>query len=196
VEISRRVLGPDHPNTLFNVSNLAGFLTDEGQYAESEALYKKALEDDRRVLGPEDRLTLYMLWAQGTLYQREGKCAQAETAIGEAYAGQKHAFGAGHPYTSMFETDLALAEMSQGKFAQAEPLAREALEGDKKSQPDAWQRYEAEAVLGECLAGEKKKAEAAPLLREGYAGMLARRAQIDVPDLYRLARVRGWENRD
>jgi hypothetical protein len=47
-------------------------------------------------------------------------------------------------------------------------------------------------VLGECLALEKKRAEAAPLLREGYAGMVARKAQIDAGDLYRLARARGW----
>ena len=71
-------------------------------------------------------------------------------------------------------------------------MAREALEAEKKVQPDNWQRYRAESLLGESLAGEKKYDEAEPLLLEGYNEMLARKDHIDAPDLYHLNLGDQW----
>jgi len=88
--------------------------------------------------------------------------------------------------------DLALAYQSQGKFAQSEPLAREAMQFNRKNEPDDWQGFRAESLLGASLAGQKKYAEAEPLLLEGYRGMLARKDRIAVPDRYHLDRAREW----
>src|SRR6516162_4875524 len=88
--------------------------------------------------------------------------------------------------------DLALVYLSQGKFAASEPLAREALEFDRKKQPEDWQRFRAESLLGASLAGQKKYAEAEPLLLEGYQGMVARKNRIAVPDWYHLEWARKW----
>jgi hypothetical protein len=66
----------------------------------------------------------------------------------------------------------------QGKFAESEPLSREALEFDRKEQPDDWRRFRAETLLGASLAGQKKYAEAEPLLLEGYRGMRARKERM------------------
>jgi hypothetical protein len=88
--------------------------------------------------------------------------------------------------------DLALAYLSQGKFAESEPLAREALAFHRKKQPDDWQRFRAESLLGASLAGRKKYAEAEPLLLDAYQGMLARKKRIGVPNLYHLERAREW----
>jgi hypothetical protein len=71
-------------------------------------------------------------------------------------------------------------------------VAREALETEKKVQPDDWQRYRAESLLGASLAGEKKYAEAETLLLEGYQGMLARKLRIAVPDQYHLELAQQW----
>ena len=70
--------------------------------------------------------------------------------------------------------------------------AREALEAEKKVQPDNWQRFRAASLLGASLAGEKKYAEAGPLLLEGYQGMLARKDRIDASDLYHLELAHQW----
>jgi hypothetical protein len=74
----------------------------------------------------------------------------------------------------------------------SEPLAREALGFYQKQRPEDWQRYRAESLLGASLAGQKKYAEAEPLLLEGYRGMLARKDRIDVPDWYHLDRAHEW----
>jgi hypothetical protein len=87
---------------------------------------------------------------------------------------------------------LSLADLSQGKIAESEALARESLYFYQQKQPDDWQRFRAESLLGASLAGQKKYAEAEPLLLEGYQGMLARKQRMAVPDWYHLDRAREW----
>jgi tetratricopeptide (TPR) repeat protein len=192
METRRRVLGPEHPDTLTSMSNLAVVYDDEGKYAQAEALDRQILETRRRVLGPEHLGTLWVLADLGRMYQRQGRYALAETYAAQALAGWRRALGAQALYTMAFEGDLALAYLSQGKFAQSEPLAREALEAEKKVQPDDWERYRAASLLGASLAGEKKYAEAEPLLLEGYHGMLARKDRTAVPDQYHLKLAQQW----
>ena len=126
------------------------------------------------------------------MYQRQGKYGLAESHGAQALAGYRHAFGSEHPYTMEAAADLALAYQSQRKFAESEALAREALELERKKQPEDWQRFRDESLLGASLAGEKKYAEGEPLLLEGYQGMLARKDRIAVPDYYHLDRAYKW----
>ena len=66
------------------------------------------------------------------------------------------------------------------------------MEFNRKKQPDDWQRFRAESLLGASLAGQKKYVEAEPLLLEGYQGMAVRKDRIGVPDWYHLDRAREW----
>jgi hypothetical protein len=45
----RRVLGPEHPDTLASMNNLAAVYNDESKYPQAEALDSQALEIKRRV---------------------------------------------------------------------------------------------------------------------------------------------------
>jgi hypothetical protein len=112
--------------------------------------------------------------------------SQAETYAGQALAGRRHALGSEDPNTMSSAADLALAYESQRQFAKAELLARESVEFFQKQQPDDWQRFRAESLLGASLAGQKNYAEAEPLLLEGYKGMVARKKKVAVPDLYQI----------
>jgi len=66
------------------------------------------------------------------------------------------------------------------------------METYKKVKPDDWRRFRAASLLGASLAGQKKYAEAEPLLLEGYQGMLARKDRIDVPSRYQLDLAHQW----
>jgi eukaryotic-like serine/threonine-protein kinase len=192
LEIRRRKLGPEHPNTLSSMNNLALVYRQEGKYAQAEALLNRTLEIKRRVLGPEHPNTLNTLSGLAHMYQRKGQYESAETYAAQALAGRRHALGSEHTDTMASAADLALAYVSQGKFSESEPLAREVLEFNRKKQPDDSQRFRAESLLGASLAGQKKYAEAEPLLLEGYQGMLARKDRMDVPEWYHLDRAREW----
>ena len=192
LEIRRRVLGPEHLETLRSMNNLAVCYGSQGRYAQANALLNQSLAIARRVLGPEHPMTLTFLSTSAFVYQHQGKHGVAETYAAQALTGRQHALGHEHLDTMDSAADLVLAYVSQGKFTEAEPLAREALETEKKVQPDDWQRYRAASLLGASLAGQKKYAEAEPLLLEGFQGMLERKDRIAVPDRYHLDRAHQW----
>jgi len=182
----------NEPERLDSTEILAHVYEDEGKYAQAEALLGRALEIGRRVLGPEHPYIFNCLSDLASVYQREGKYDLAGKYAAQALAGRRHALGPQHPDTMVSEADLALAYVSQGKFAEAEPVAREAVEAEKKVQPDDWQRYRAESLLGASLAGQRKYADAEPLLLEGYQGILARKDHIAVSGQYHLELAHRW----
>ncbi len=192
LEIRRRTLGHEHHYTLKSMDFLAGTYAAQGKYMQAAALFTRTLESERRVLGPEHPDFLITLSDVASMYQREGKYAQAEIYAAQALAGQRRALGSEDPQTMSSTADLALAALSQGKFDEAEPFSREALEFNRKVQPGDWQRFHAESLLGASLAGQKKYAEAEPLLLEGYQGMAARKDKIPVPDWYYLDLAHNW----
>ena len=192
VEIRRRLLGPENPETLRAMSNLAADYGYEGRYPQAEALFRQTLEIKRRVDGPEHPSTLYTLADFAAMYQQEGQYALAENYAAQALAGRRHTLGNDNPDTMEAAADLALAYLSQKKFAEAAPLAREAAQTDRRLWPDNWLRFRAESLLGLSLAGEKRYAEAEPLLVAGYQGMLARKDSILAYERYNLELARRW----
>jgi eukaryotic-like serine/threonine-protein kinase len=73
------VLGSDHPDTLYSMSNLASVYSGEGKYAQAEALDSQTLEIRRRALGPEHPDTLMSVQNLADVYGLQGKYAQAES---------------------------------------------------------------------------------------------------------------------
>ena len=192
LEVRRRILPPEHPLILNSMHDLAYIYTGQGRYMEAEKLLAQAIEGQRRALGPEHPDTLGSIADAAAVYQRDAKYASAEQFAAQALAGRRKALGPEEPDTMDSAADLVLAYQSQGKFAESEPLAREALEIDRRKRPDDWQRFRAETLLGASLSGQKKYAEAEPLLLQGYQGMAARKDRIAVPDQYHLDRAREW----
>jgi serine/threonine protein kinase len=192
LEIQRRVLGAQHPDTLASVTNLAAAYAAQDKYAQAEPLFQQNLETERRVLGPEHPDFLGTVSDVASMYQRQGKYAQAEIYATQALDGRRHALGSEDSQTMSSAADLALAYLSQREFAKSEPLARESLEFCQKKQPEDWQRFRAESLVGASLAGQKNYAEAEPILLEGYEGMVEGKEKIAKPDWYNLDLARDW----
>jgi eukaryotic-like serine/threonine-protein kinase len=192
LQIQRRVLGPEHRDALLSMETLAVAYGGQGKYMQAEELFSRTVDVSRRVLGPDDAYTLSFLADFAFMYQREEKYGLAETYARQALAGRRRALGSGHPDTIAASADLALAYLSQGRFKECESLAREALDFDRRVQPDNWQRFRAESLLGASLAGEKKYAEAEPALMEGYQGLIARKARMAVSDQYHVNLAHRW----
>jgi len=74
-----------------------------------------------------------------------------------------------------------LSLIRQGKWSEAEAILRECLAIREKVQPDDWNTFNARSRLGGSLLGQKKYAEAEPLIVAGYEGMKAREAKIPPP---------------
>ena len=73
---------------------------------------------------------------------------------------------------------FGLELLKQQKWAATEPLLRECLTIREKARPDVWSTFNTQSMLGGALLGQKKYAEAEPLLLKGYEGMKAREKTI------------------
>ncbi len=117
----------------------------------------------------------------------EGKLAEAEGELTQALATSRRGLGDRHPLTLEALTLLAMVRGATG-----ESLAREAVDAWRATRPRDWRAFFAQCVLGSTLLAQKKPVAAAPLLREGIAGLLAHAATIGAPDHFLLERAKGW----
>jgi tetratricopeptide (TPR) repeat protein len=122
-----RVLGPEHPNTLTSLNNLAALYRSQGKYEQAEPLYQRALAGRQRVLGPEHPNTLNIVNNLANLYQNQGKYEQAEPLYQRALTTYERVLGPEHPDTAQCLNNLAELYRNQGKYEQAEPLYQRAL---------------------------------------------------------------------
>jgi serine/threonine protein kinase len=128
LEIRKRVLGPEHPETLRSANLLANVMHDEGHYAEAEKLDRETLDIQRRVLGPEHPLTLVAMSNLANHVVLEGRYAEAETLSRETLDIQRRVLGPEHPDTLGSMNNLADDLISEGRYADAEKLYRETLD--------------------------------------------------------------------
>ena len=120
------------------------------------------------------------------LLDQSGRGALAETMFLELLEQSRKQFGPADPRTAGALAQLSRNLIQQGKWLAAEPLLRECLALREKSQPDEWTTFNTRSVLGGSLLGQKKFAEAEPLIISGYEGMKAREAKIPPPGKPRL----------
>jgi hypothetical protein len=78
LEVRRRVLGEEHPDTLTSSNNLGTSLSDQGMYADAERIHRQVLGVNRRVLGDEHPGTLTSANALAQSLSHQGKHADAE----------------------------------------------------------------------------------------------------------------------
>lgn len=192
VDAGARVLGPENPNQLAAMTGLANLYVREKRYAEAEALHLKVLEIKRRVTGPGSRNTLNSLRYITSLYEEQGKYPQAEKYGTELLTLRRQNSGANTPATMDAAAELAKVFVEENKFGEAEPLAREAMQWNEKNRPQNWETSFSKCILGASLAGQKKFAEAEPLLLQGYEGMQARKQKMDPDGLPEIARANRW----
>ena len=78
-------------------------------------------------------------------------------------------------------SQVGLDLLKCGQYSSAETILRECLAIREKQTPDVWTTFNTRSMLGGALLGQKKYADAEPLLREGYDGMKAREKTIPPP---------------
>ena len=192
LEIRRRVLGDKHPDTLTSMVNLAVVFLDEGKYAQAEALLAKVLEMARRVLGEDHPLTLTSMHNLAALRRYQARYAEAEQLDMKVLETRRRVLGPQHPATTDTMASLSELWLLGHRYAEPEPLLREALNTLQHTSPDSWKRYYLESLLGAALAGQKRYAEAEPLLLSGYAGLIQRKATIPAASKSNLADAADW----
>ena len=132
LELRRKVLGDEHPDTLMVDQNLASVYIDRGEYLKAEALYRKTLATQRRMLGEQNPDTLTSMFGLADVYEHEEKLAQAEPLFTSVLKARRRVLGDDNPATFASMYALGILCERQGKFAQAEPLVKDALERQRR----------------------------------------------------------------
>ncbi|RPB04125.1 TPR-like protein [Choiromyces venosus 120613-1] len=132
-EISRRVLqgreqllGPDHPDTLTSVGNLALVLGQLGKHIEAEKLNRQ------NELGLEHPETLNGLSVLFWILDAQGKYDEAEEMTQRALDVRKRVLGLRHPDTLSSLHNHGVVLWRLGRYEEAETLFRQAHEGQAK----------------------------------------------------------------
>jgi tetratricopeptide (TPR) repeat protein len=167
LEIRRRLLSDDHPDTTSIYDRLANNLKAQGKYTAAQSLYEQALEINRRLLGDDhpDTANSYNNLANNLGVQ--GKLATAQPLLEKSLAIYRRLFGDDHPLTATGYNNLAVNLSRQGRYAVAQPLFEKSLEirrgrlGD--DHPDTAQIY---SNLAAVLDLQGKYAAAQPLVEK------------------------------
>jgi tRNA A-37 threonylcarbamoyl transferase component Bud32 len=97
--LRRRWLGPDHPDTLASLHNLARQRWRQENLPEAIALARQALATQRRVLGAEHPDTLWTQLTLGYAYRKNRQLEEAGAVLRQALTACLRRLGAEHPHT-------------------------------------------------------------------------------------------------
>ncbi|KAI0398797.1 P-loop containing nucleoside triphosphate hydrolase protein [Xylaria palmicola] len=153
----KRVLGPEHPDTLNSMSNLASTYWNQGRWKEAETLEVQVVETQKMVLGPEHPNTLNSMANLALTYSNQGRWKEAEmldvqvmetwkTVLGPKHPDtlikaemldvqvietRKTVLGPEHPNTLNSMANLASTYRNQGRWKEAETLEVQVIETQK-----------------------------------------------------------------
>ncbi|MDJ0733398.1 MAG: tetratricopeptide repeat protein [Nostocaceae cyanobacterium] len=128
LELTKSILGENHPNYARSLNNLAGLYYSQRKYEQAEPLFLQALELTKSILGENHPDYARSLNNLAGLYSDQGKYEQAEPLFLQALELTKSILGENYPDYARSLNNLAGLYKSQGKYEQAEPLFLQALE--------------------------------------------------------------------
>ena len=128
LEIRRRLLTDDHPDTALSYNNVAFNLSAQGKDALAQPLFEKALEIYRRLLTDEHPDTARSYNNVAANLSAQGKYAVAQPLFEKALEIYRRLFTDDHPDTARSYNNVAANLSAQGKDALAQPLFEKALE--------------------------------------------------------------------
>ena len=167
LEIRRRLLTDDHPDTATSYNSLADNLDAQGKYAAAQPLFEKALEIRRRLLTDDHPDTATELQQPGVQPQRPGEVRGGPAALREGAGDPPPAPDRRPPRHRASYNNLASNLNGQGKYAAAQPLFEKALEIRRRlltdDHPDTATSYN---NLARNLNAQGKYAAAQPLFEK------------------------------
>jgi tetratricopeptide (TPR) repeat protein len=171
----RNVCGPTHPNTLTDMHWLALNYLDVGRFKDSMTLHAKILNG----------FDIWRMLTFAQACQRAGDLERADQLLREALAqNRKREDSLVRRNTRANALGwLALNLLLQERHGDAERIAREAL---AITQIELFRHFYWTSVLGAALLGQKKYADAEPLLLQGYEGMKQRETGVPKGERRRL----------
>jgi hypothetical protein len=117
--IYKRKLGPDHPDTLGTLNNLALAYEDAGNATEAIALLEQVRDAQLKNLGPDHPDILTTLHNLAVAYKAIGNITEAIALLEQVRHAEMKKLGSDHPATLTTCSNLALAYLAAGRVTDA-----------------------------------------------------------------------------
>ncbi len=172
-------LGRQHAETLRTVAYLGISYKEAGRLNEGMLLLEEAYRASKQV--PQLAFTgraLLESYTKAADPTKPEDLARVVSLTNELLAAARDTLPKDSPELA---GQLAAASMTLLTFKEwdaAEPLIREALTIREAKEPDDWRTFNTKSMLGGALLGQKKFADAEPLLLAGYEGLKQRETTI------------------
>jgi serine/threonine protein kinase/tetratricopeptide (TPR) repeat protein len=177
----RALQGDKHPDTLNTAAVRAALDRRMGRLREGEERIREVCRLRREILGERHPVTLASDMQLALVYLAQGRRTDAEPLLRNFRDKADRQPDRVHPTHIWGMSELGLALLRQRDFAEAASFLRLYLDLAAKKQPDGWRQYSVLSALGACLLGQKKYAEAEPLLLKGEAGLREFQEKIPAP---------------
>jgi serine/threonine protein kinase/tetratricopeptide (TPR) repeat protein len=175
-------VGRDHPSALATRANLGVNYCEAGRPDEGLPLLEEAYR--------KGKLHAELAWVGEALvfaYAEAGRTAEAAALLPDWLASARKSLPADSLHLAGTLASAADQYLKLKQYPKAERLLRECLTIREKKAADSWTTFNARSLLGGALAGQKKYADAEPLLLKGYEGM-KQRAEKMLPRQKKLLR--------
>jgi serine/threonine protein kinase len=183
LQLRRSIRGPDHPETLTSMDNLAVAYLDAGRVAEALPLCEEAFKLRRIQLGPDHPDTLDSMNNLAVAYSAAGRTDDALRLHEQELERTRTKLGPDHPDTLISLSNMAQQYRLAGRHAEAFPLFKEALDRSlARLGPDHPDTLLAMINLAKGYRDQGRLADALPFLEEAVKRL---QAQLD-PDHPRL----------
>jgi serine/threonine protein kinase len=166
VDIRRRVLGPEHRDTLASMDELGMVFNIENRYPEAERLNREVLEIRRRDLGPQNLDTLTSMSHLAKALYAQGHYGEAEKWERDVLDVHRRVLGPHNLDTVLTMQLLAATLEREGRYAEAEKMDLQVVDLKRSVQgPDHPSTLLATSNLGWVLYQEGRYAESERYLR-------------------------------
>ena len=161
MEAQERVLGAEHPDTLFTTDSMASLLEEMERYEEAEEYYLKELKGCEKSLGPEASDTLLSLQNFTVFLRNHEKYLEAEKYYALLLERRERANGLIHSGTGSSWFSYAKFQSAKGDLTQAEKACRKALDiRSQLEEPDYEDIGNTQLLLAQILLNTNQKKEA------------------------------------
>jgi tetratricopeptide (TPR) repeat protein len=181
LKLREKNLGRDHRRTLATVADLGVNYQDAGRLEKAIPLLEEAYQAAKK--DPE------LSWVGVPIqdaYRKAGDTSKLTDLLSEQLADARKTLPKDRPQLAGLLAQISLGLLEHQKWVEAEPLLRECLAIREKQEPDDWRTFHSQSMLGGAVLGQKKYAEAEPLLLKGYEGMKQREKTIPPPAATRI----------
>ena len=128
LEIDRRLLGDEHPQTIGDLFEVGYLYKEMGEYAKAEPIYHQLPDLCRKVFGDSHPNYYVSLHNLANLYESHGDVSKTEAAYEQALEVARKVYGEQDVNVARTISSLAVLNDDLGRLGKAETLYKQALE--------------------------------------------------------------------